>query len=251
MTSISLVKEKAAKVEISLAKKGITKVPPLRVVADYDVSGSMQGLFHQGVVQKASDQVLGVAMKFDDDGQVDSFIFDHRAGYVGTAEVDDYGSFVQDRILPREDLWGSTNYGGALKANMDFLFGSGLKSKVFVPGKKGLFGMGKGSYQDSTVKSQGTDPALVLFFTDGTPDQGMSDTSFRIIKDAQDRMVPVYFCLVGIGRQNFAVLQKLADDFDNCGFVNLSRFDLSDQELYDQIVGTDEFAAWLRAHGAS
>lgn len=251
MDTISLVKAKAETVTISLAKKGVTKTPPLRVVADYDVSGSMQGLFKQGIVQKAADQVLGIAYKFDDDGQIDSFIFDSRAAYVGTATVDDYGSFVQDTILSRDDLWSSTNYGAALRQNMDFLFGAGVKSRVFVPGKKGLFGTSKGSWQDKLVKSEGKDPALVLFFTDGAPDNGMRDESFRIIKDAQDRKLPVYFALIGIGGTRFDVLQKLADDYDNCGFVNLSRFDMSDADLYDQLVGTDEFIAFLKQHGAS
>ena len=249
--NLKKVEAKAEAVTISLAKKGITKTPPLRVVADYDVSGSMQGLFSRGVVQKAADQVLGVAFKFDDDGQVDSFIFDSRAAYVGTATVEDYGSFVTDTILSRQDLWDSTNYGRCLQANMDFLFGAGVRSKVFVPGKKGLFGTSKGSWQEKVAKSEGKDPALVLFFTDGSPDRGMNDESFRIIKDAQDRNVPVYFALIGIGNANFAVLKKLADDFDNCGFVNLSRFDMSDAELYDALVGTDEFIAFLRKHGAA
>jgi hypothetical protein len=247
--TISLVKAKAEQVTISLAKKGITKTPPLRVVADYDVSGSMSGLFNRGTVQKAADQVLGVAYKFDDDGQVDSFIFDHRAAYVGTSTVDDFGTFVADTILSRSDLWGSTNYGGCLQANIDFLFGAGVKSKVFVPGKKGLFGTSKGGWQDKHVKSEGKDPALVLFFTDGSPDSG--DRSAAIIAAASRSKQPIYFALIGIGNANFSVLKKLADDYDNCGFVNLSSFDLSDAALYDQIVGTDEFITFLKTHGAS
>lgn len=245
------LQKKAEAVTVSLAKKGITKTPPLRVVADYDVSGSMQGLFRRGVVQKAADQVLGIAFKFDDDGQVDSFIFDSRSAYVGTASEDDYGTFVEDTILSRSDLWSSTDYGVCLKQNMDFLFGAGVKSKVFEPGKKGLFGVGKGKWVEKTAKSEGKDPALVLFFTDGTPDRGLRDDSFRIIKDAQDKKLPVYFALIGIGGERFEVLKKLADDYDNCGFVNLSQFDMSDAALYDQLVGTDEFIAFLRQHGAS
>lgn len=246
---INLVKAKAEQVTISLAKKGVTKTPPLRVVADYDVSGSMSNLFRSGVVQRASDQVLGVGYKFDDDGQVDSFIFDNRASYVGTSTVDDYGTFVNDTILSRQDLWGSTNYGGCLQANIDFLFGAGVKSRVFVPGKKGLFGTSKGSWKEETFKSSGKDPALVLFFTDGAPDGG--DRSAQIISDASKRGLPVYFALIGVGGADFRVLKKLADDYDNCGFVNLSNFNLTDAQLYDQLVGTDEFIAFLRKHGAS
>jgi hypothetical protein len=249
--TINLVKEKAEKVTISLAKKGVTKVPSMRVASAYDVSGSMQGLYRNGTVQKAADQVLGVAYKFDDDGQVDSFIFDSRAAYVGTSSTDDYGTFVANTILNRSDLWSSTVYGTCLNLIMDFMFGAGVKSKVNVPGKKGIFGFSKPTVKEDIFKSSGNDPVLVLFFTDGSPDSGMSDSAFRIIKDAQDKKKPIYFNLIGIGGANFAVLKKLADDFDNCGFVSLSDINMTDEKLYDALVGTDEFIDFIKLHGAS
>jgi len=247
--SISLVKDKAATATISLEKKGITKVPPLRVVADYDVSGSMTNLYRTGVVQKAADQVLGIGFKFDDDGQVDTFIFDSRCAYVGTAEADDYGSFVADTILSRQDLWSSTNYGLCLQANMDFLFGGGVKSTITVPGKKGLFGMGKPTQKTETFKSTGKDPALVLFFTDGNPDRG--DRAAEVIGKAERDGTPVYFNLIGVGANEFLALRKLADDFDNCGFVSLRDFNMTDAALYDALLGTEEFIAFLKKYGAS
>lgn len=244
------LKKKVETATISLAKKGITKVPPLRVGAVYDVSGSMSGIYSRGHVQKAADQVLGVGMKFDDDGQVDSFIFDHRAAYVGTQTENEYGSFVSDTILSRNDLWGSTNYGAGLQATLDYFFGKGVRSKVFVPGKKGLFGTSKGGWKDETFKSQGNDPVMVLFFTDGSPDGG--DRSAQIIGDAERQGLPIYFNLIGVGPGNsFRVLQKLADDYDNCGFVSLSDFNMSDAALYDALLGTDEFIDFIKKHGAS
>jgi hypothetical protein len=248
---VNLVKEKAEKVTVSLKKAGITKVPPLRVVADYDVSGSMRGLYQRGVVQKAADQVLGLGFKFDDDGQVDSFIFDSRANYVGTATVQDYGSFVQENILNHSELWNSTNYGACLQANIDFLFGTGVRAKVMVEGKKGLFGIGgSGRHEEvRTVKSEGKDPAVVFFFTDGSPDSG--DRSAQIISEASKKGLPIYFNLIGVGGERFHVLQRLADDYDNCGFVGLSGFDMSDEALYDALVGTEEFTDFLKKHGAA
>lgn len=249
--TINLVKEKAEKVTISLAKKGITKTPTLRVSAAYDVSGSMSNLYRNGIVQKAADQVLGVAYKFDDDGQVDSFIFDSRAAYVGTSTTDDFGTFVANTILNRNDLWASTVYGKCLNLIMDFMFGAGVKSTINVPAKKGLFGFGKASTKTETFKSTGNDPVLVLFFTDGSPDDGMRDAAFSIIKDAQDKKKPIYFNLIGIGGADFRVLKKLADDYDNCGFVSLADINMTDAALYDALVGTDEFIAFLKLHGAS
>jgi hypothetical protein len=245
---VILLKEKAEQVTVSLKKAGITTVPPLRVVADYDVSGSMRRLYDQGVVQKAADQVLGIGFKFDDDGQVDSFTFDSRANYVGTASAQDYGRFVADNILGHNELWGSTNYGACLQSNIDFLFGQGVSAKVKVA-KKGLFGFGSGSREETQlVKSQGKDPAIVFFFTDGAPDGG--DRSAQIISEASKKGLPIYFNLIGVGGQRFSVLEKLADDYDNCGFVGLSGFDMSDAALYDALVGTEEFVDFLKRHGA-
>lgn len=249
MTTIDLTKKVEA-VTISLAKAGVTKVPPLRIVADYDVSGSMRGLYQQGIVQKAADQVLAVGMKFDDDGQVDSFIFGSRSEYIGTQSELEFGTFVKDTILSRNDLWSTTNYGACLQQNIDFLFGGGVTAKAWVPGKKGLFGTKQGSFENKKFKSEGKDPAMVLFFTDGSPDSG--DRSAQIIGDAEKKGLPIYFNLIGVGPGNtFSVLKKLADDYDNCGYVNLSDFNMSDAALYDALLGTEEFIDFIKKHGAS
>lgn len=253
-TNIDLAK-KVETVTISLAKKGITKVPPLRVTAVYDDSGSMQTLYFNGTVQKAADQVLAIGMKFDDDGQVDSFKFNHNAAYVGTQDEDQFGTFVKDAILSRRDLWGSTSYDAGLRAVMDFFFGAGVRGTAWVPGekKKGLFGFGggqtKGSYQEKVFKSEGKDPVMVLFFTDGAPDRGQDGA--RIIAAAEKANQPIYFNLIGVGNADFSVLEKLADDYDNCGFVHLTGFNMNDAALYDALLGTDEVLAFLRKHGGA
>ena len=254
MAVIDLEKKKE-QVTISLAKAGITKVPPLRVAAVYDDSYSMQGLYNNGTVQKAADQVLAIGMKFDDDGQVDSFKFNNEAAYVGTQDENQFGTFVKDAILSRNDLWGGTSYGAGLRAVMDFFFGAGVRSKAWVPGekKKGLFGFGggqsKGSYQEKVFKSEGKDPVMVLFFTDGEPTDGNAAAS--IIAAAEKANQPIYFNLIGVGGSSFRVLEKLADAYDNCGYVHLNGFANSDAALYDALLGTEEVVAFLRKHGAA
>src|SRR5690606_32799532 len=107
----------------------------------------------------------------------------------------------KDAILSRDDLWGSTSYDAGLRAVMDFFFGAGVRSRAWVPGekKKGLFGFGgstKGSYQDKVFKSEGADPVMVLFFTDGSPDRGQDGA--RIIAAAEKANQPIYFNLIGV-----------------------------------------------------
>lgn len=248
------LEKKVQQVTISLEKKGITTVPPLRIAAVYDDSGSMSRLYANGTVQNAADQVLAIGLKFDDDGQVDSFKFNNTAAYVGTQDENQFGTFVKDAILSRDDLWGSTSYEAGLRAVMDFYFGAGIRSKAWVPGekKKGLFGFGggqsKGGYETKTFKSEGKDPVMVLFFTDGSPDRGQDGA--QIIAAAEKANQPIYFNLIGVGDADFSKLKKLADDYDNCGYVHLSGFAMSDAALYDALLGTEEVLAFLRKHGA-
>lgn len=232
--ALSLVKEKAEKVTLSLKKKGVTKVPPLRVVSVFDVSGSMDGNIRHGNLQKAADQVLGVAYKFDDDGNVNVFTFDSDVKQPRDMVVDDFGTYVQNVIVRGGYNTGmSTSYQTALQAVMDFLFAE-------KGGTKGLFGFGakKGVVDDS--------PALVLFFTDGSPDRG--DNARAVLRQAAGKNV--YFQMIGVGgNADFSVLTALANEFNNVGEVRLTSFSMPDEAIYDQLIST-EFVEWLTSHGA-
>lgn len=239
MDVINLAKAKAETLTINLAKKGITTIPPMRVFADLDVSGSMQGLYQRGVVESAFQQLLGLALKFDDNGEIEVFAFDNDAYELPVAKVADYGTYVTRNITKNWNRYGGgTSYGQPLQANMDFLFG---ETKP-----KGMFG---GMFSKKPAQHSAAEPpALVLFFTDGDPSDG--DAAARIIKAAQDNNQPVYFHLIGMGTATrFPTLQRLADDYDNCGFINLHSIDMSDADLYSALT-TDEFVAFLKKHGA-
>ena len=233
-----MLKAHAEVMTISLAKKGITNIPPLRVVADLDVSGSMSGLYSNGTVEEAFKKLLGVAFKFDDNGEIDMFVFDNTAHALPTAKVADYGSYVTNNITRQWSRYGGgTSYGQPLQANMEFLFGE-QKPQGFLGG---IFGK-------KPAAQAAEPPALVLFFTDGDPQDG--DAAARVIKAAQDANKPVYFHLIGVGTATrFPALQRLADAYDNCGFVNLHTIDMPDEELYSKLT-TDEFITFLRKHGA-
>lgn len=228
--ALSLVKEKAEAVGISLKKKGVTSVPPMRVVALFDVSGSMSSTISRGDLQKAADQVLGVAYKFDDNGEVDVFTFDSAVRQPASMGIDDFGTYVQQEIVRKGfNTGGGTDYSTALAAVDKFLFAE-------KGGSKGMFGFGakKGAADNSL--------ALVLFFTDG--DDGGSGAD-GVLKSMMKKNVYVH--LIGVGRSNFSGLSRLADRFDNVGMVALSSFNLPDSEIYDQLV-SDEFVAFLKSH---
>lgn len=230
------VEEKAEAVGVSLKKKGIVNVPPMRVTGLVDMSGSMQGDVVSGGLQKSMDQVLGVAMKFDDNATADMFVFDNNARRAPDLVVDDYGTYVRRKLVDQGFFTGgSTRWDNGLQVALNDMFGpkgggGGLLGGIF-GGKK------------ATVD---TSPVLLLMFTDGSPDPG--DQTAKVLAAAHDKNV--YVQMIGVGSHDFSKLDALADQFDHVGAVKLSSFSMSDSDVYDQLVST-EFAAHLKRIGAS
>ncbi len=262
--SITLEK-RAEKVGIILAKKGITKVPPVRVGLALDVSGSAQDLYTGGIMQKTIDRLIAVAMKFDDNGELDMWSFASGYDRLENASATDEGSYVQKQILENNDisLWGGTNYSPVLEDMVSFWFPDQDTSAraVLTEAKKKsgswlsrLFG---GGSEDTSAPvattTVGTDahgqsvglPAMGLIITDG--ENSDRSQAARILRDSES--VNVYWVLVGVGpSHNFKFLQEQADLLGNVGFVNLASLDISDEDLYEQLIGTEEFTGWIKTH---
>lgn len=74
ISGISLKKKAAT---IVLEKKKLTGVTA-RVGVVLDISGSMRKLYNEGVVQDVVERVLAVASQFDDDGELDVWVYDNE-----------------------------------------------------------------------------------------------------------------------------------------------------------------------------
>lgn len=222
--SLDLTK-KVDMVKLDLSKKGINRIPPVRVGSAFDISGSMGGRYRRGVVQRCFDQLLGVAVALDDDGQLDAWAFNTRTRKIGTATAADYGTYVTKNITPI--VGGGTCYTPCFKDVLDFFF---------PPAKNGFFGLGK--------SAAASGPALLLFLTDGDVDYTDQRTAERVLVEAQSKNI--YFHMVGIGNDaSFTFLKDMADKYPNVGFIQLSGNDMTDEQIYAEIVN-DEFAAWLK-----
>jgi len=224
--------KKAEAVGIVLTKRGVTAPPIVRVAAMVDVSGSMADEFADGSTQKVFDQLMGVGYKLDDDGQVDVWSFNHDQQYIGTANPGNFANFMK-----KLKVTGGTNYGPVLKAVMDFMFAGAAP-----PAKTGgFFGLGK-----KAAGSTGSDetPVLAIMITDGESGDSYNDL-VRIMKDAQSKNI--YFQMVGINNQGeqFRTLRKLADEMDNVGFIRMNGFNVTDEQLYEELMSV-EFAAFLK-----
>ncbi|KJU83223.1 tellurium resistance protein [Candidatus Magnetobacterium bavaricum] len=228
---------KAVKRFLELRKKADTAITRAgldqqraRVAMAIDVSASMQHLFDKGVVQRACERLLALAVKFDDNGAIDIFIFDNRDHEVGEMHQSGFYGFVDREILVnlQNKIWGSTSYGGVIRR---------------ITGKY----TDKPGFWASLMGRRPTpqDPAYVLFVTDGDNDD--KDDTERAITDASKEAI--FWQFVGIGNSSFSFLEKLdtmpGRFIDNANFFKLNDLDkISDEELYDRLLA--EFPLWLK-----
>lgn len=238
MTKLSV--EKLAEVaKLSLDKVGLTNPPPLRVCVPIDVSGSMAGMFNSGIVQGAFDQLLGAAFKLDDNGEIDTWAFDNSSSYTGTAKPGDIGTFIKAKFLPTaKHLWGGTEYAPPIRLVQEQMFGTGASAPAQKTG--GMLGgiFGRKPAESKTVASQ--EPVLAFLLTDGEN----SDPAAANAALQASAGLPIYWNMVGIGSAGFNFLQRVADDYDNVGFIRLQQLNMTPEQMYESLF-TEEFASWV------
>lgn len=205
----SLIKTAA----ISLEKNGLTgQKAAVYLVLDH--SGSMHPFYADGSVQRLAEQTLALSANLDDDGAVPLVYFGSHAEDPIDVRLDNYQGIV-DRTHT-DFRWGSTDYVSAM-----------------------------GTVARDYQASGATCPALVVFQTDGAPnDQAATE---RALRDAST--LPIFWAFVGFGN-NIRFLERLDDlagrRVDNASFFHArDPHAVSDADLYDGI--TREFAAWIPA----
>ena len=200
----------------SLEKKGIDG-HRAAVYLVLDHSGSMDHHYRSGAVQKLADQALGLAVNLDDDGVVPVVFFASQASRPFDVSLANYAGRVQQEHLSQR--WGGTHYSLAMQEVVSH-------------------------YQTSGA----LDPALVIFQTDGEPqDKGPTETALKLASK-----LPIFWSFVGFGDE-LKFLRKLDNlrvgfggrKVDNASLFETGDepFQVSDTELYDGIL--HEYPKWL------
>lgn len=231
---VSLVKQAG----VSLQKVGLD-THRAKVALVLDISGSMGALYRKGLVQQFADRILALGCKFDDDGEIDVFLFGaavHRPPPMNTGNASTY---VQEAIA-MHPLEGDTRYGRAMEAVRGFYFPQHNAGERKAP-------------------TGGATPIYVMFVTDGgTSDQPTTEKHLR-----WSSYEPIFWQFMGIGKgrkskakrllsfsdSDFPFLEKLDELggrlIDNANFFSVSSPDeLSDAELYDLLMA--EYPSWLK-----
>lgn len=221
---INLTKEESIK-QIDLRKQvliDLTKDTPLeaavsRVALVLDFSGSMQNLYRSGKMQEAIERILPLSLKFDDNGELEFWIFwDGRHGFERLPEVtldNFYG--LTDNLL-KEYRFGGTDYAPVLRD----------------------------VYKKYIKESPMNIPTYVLFITDGEC-YDEAETTAELIKGSHH---PVFLQFIGIGDEDFEFLSHLDEMegryVDNANFFHINQLSsMSDSELYSKLL--QEYPQWL------
>ncbi|RYX82836.1 tellurium resistance protein [bacterium] len=204
---------------VSLDKKGL-KETVARVALVLDASGSMTQQYRSGHVQGVVDRIATLAMRLDDDGELDTWVFATRHEKLASVTLNNVQGYIKE-LLKRSskqaivrELAGSNNEPPVMREILDF-------------------------YRDSSL------PALVVFISDGgiKAQQEIKD----ILTEASNH--PIFWQFIGLGGANYGVLKNLdtmeGRTVDNANFFQIDDWrSVSDSELYDRLL--NEFPQWLQ-----
>lgn len=194
---------------IDMSKSGKTNMSnhTARVAVAMDYSGSMSGMFRNGAVQDVITRLLPIALKFDDNGELESWLFSEGHERLAPVTASNYEGYVRNVMMRARMNMGGTNYAPALKDIVK-------------------------CYKNTSV------PAFIMFITDG--DNWDEYETNAIIRELSNYNMFVQF--VGIGNGcSFSYLRELDNlsgrKHDNTGFIAVSDMNkLDDKQLYTELL---------------
>lgn len=166
------------KAAVSLEKQGLGE-HTARVALCLDISGSMNSLFRSGKVQALVERVLALGLRFDDNGEVDVFLFGSRGHQAEAVGAGSHHGWTQ-RTLAQYPLEGGTDYAAAMRLIRRQYFG------------------GDGLREQPCPADQ---PVYVMFVTDGHT-MNAEATRRQVLASSYE---PLFWQFMGIGRSSRSV----------------------------------------------
>lgn len=202
---------------IDMSKSGKTNMAnhTARVALAMDYSGSMDDMFRSGSVQDVVTRLLPIALKFDDNGELESWLFSNGQERLEPVTASNYERYVKNVMMNARMHMGGTEYAPVLR---DIV---------------------------KCYKNSSNIPAFIMFITDG--DNWDAYETDAIIRELSNYNMFVQFVGIGTGT-DFAYLKKLDNlsgrKYDNTGFIAVADMNkLNDQQLYTEILR--QYNEWL------
>lgn len=211
--------EQLETVLIDMSKNGKTDMTnhSARVAIAMDYSGSMSNMFSNGEVQEIVTRLLPIALKFDDNEELESWLFSNDCERINPVTISNYQNYVKNFMLNAGMYMGGTEYAPVLKDIVKY-------------------------YKDNNPSDI---PAFVIFITDGdNSDENVTDSIVRKLSEYN-----MFVQFVGIGNgSSFKYLRKLDNlsgrKSDNTGFITVQDMNrLNDEQLYTEMLR--QYNDWL------
>ena len=226
--SINLDKINQQKEKVINLKKtsGIPFNSSAQVVLALDYSGSMSKLYRDNTVQAVVEKILPFGLAFDDNGEVDTYIFETGFQKISKpVTLKNLLGYVEREILKNYTM-GGTNYAPVLEA----IYNDFTKSK-------GLFNF----FNKTTMEY----PVYIIFITDGNNSD--KNKTKEIVRKMSEKGFFIQF--IGIGNERFDFLERLDNltgrNIDNANFFKvLDISKMTDDELYNGLM--NEYPSWYK-----
>lgn len=226
--SINLDKINQQKEKVINLKKtsGIPFNSSAQVVLALDYSGSMSKLYRDNTVQAVVEKILPFGLAFDDNGEVDTYIFETGFQKISKpVTLKNLLGYVEREILKNYTM-GGTNYAPVLEA----IYNDFTKSK-------GLFYF----FNKTTMEY----PVYIIFITDGNNSD--KNKTKEIVRKMSEKGFFIQF--IGIGNERFDFLERLDNltgrNIDNANFFKvLDISKMTDDELYNGLM--NEYPSWYK-----
>lgn len=234
------------KVEVVLDLRKISSSVKAQVCLAIDGSGSMNSLYRNGTVQKTVDRISAVAVKFDDNQELDVMVFSNDVNEAKSATPEMFGSYVDKELLKKNLVqFGGTDFAPFINKVVENYFSANTFASVsssILGALKNIFSPNKPVAPVTSSKSTSGFPIFCIVITDG--ENSDQDKTTALLKAMQDK--DIYWQFVGIGHENFRYLKKVANDLPNVGFFEIKDLtNVKDMELYKELV-SEEFASWIK-----
>lgn len=243
------------KMVLDLKKSKGIRGQQAQVALVLDYSGSMSTLYNNGTVQKTIDRILPIGLGFDDNGEVDAYLFHN--GYIKidkTININNYTTFVKDKTS--KFGMGGTDYAPVIMKILEDYIGDLHISAPVVEEQKGFFGKISNKLFGSDTSAKPTSkitipnakklnvPVYVIFITDG--ENSDHEAARNAIQLASK--FGIFFQFVGIGHESFKFLKELdtmgGRVIDNANFLEIKDLNtIDDSSLYNKLMF--EFPSWI------
>ena len=212
VSRLNMRKETMSKLCMTKKELGTVRA---RVAVVFDYSGSMKRLYKKGVVQDVMERLLPIGLKFDDNGELDMWLFDDDFKRLHSVTEDNFYDYINREVIRKGYDMGGTNYAPVMK-----------------------------DIYNRYTKDEPLDyPSLVLFITDGDNcDKGQAE---KMIRKASEKNI--FWQFVGVGNGNFDFLEMLDEMegrfIDNANFFPIKDIhNMSDADLYEKLLY--EYPSW-------